>query len=447
MTALSFAIAHMAVALLGLPAAYHPVVRRSDFLARAGASFLLGAVLLTLEGVVWSLLGIPWTIWTLGLPLGILSFAAAILLARRARGVPVETGVEAARSPVRVAAQALTLCALAYLAWQLSATRATSPDLLFFWGVKGVRFAAAGGLDAALLGQPFFMHAHVNYPPLLPTVFAWGNLVAGGMPWPWVPTTSWLWVAATSAVLGPMLRPRLGPAAAAVVTAVWTAAIAASMVAPASLSGGIAEPPLVAYVTVACAALLAGPSAVQPISWAVVALGFAGAVLTKNEGMVSVVLLTLGSVARAWLDHDRTAGIRAVGAFFAAVGAVGLWALYLGVHGLPLTDPVRQRALGITFEHAGTIISAFPSHLTVGTAGLSWLVLIAALVASGRRIVPFLPAVALCCGLLLFAFAYYLHSHTDPIDLISWTLARLCQPALAALVLWAGLAWLGDEGA
>ena len=191
MTALSFGLAHLAIVLLGLPAAFHPAVRHSTLLARIGASFLLGAVLLTLEGIVWSLFGIPWTIWTLGLPLGIASFAASILLARRASGVSVEAEVEPAHSPIRVAAQALTLCALAYFAWQLSATRATSSDLLFFWGVKGVRFAAAGGLDATLLGWPFFIHAHVNYPPLVPTVFAWGNLVAGGMPWPWVPTTSW----------------------------------------------------------------------------------------------------------------------------------------------------------------------------------------------------------------------------------------------------------------
>ena len=445
MTALSFGFAQMAIVLLGLPAAFHPVVRHSTLLARTGASFLLGAVLLTLEGIVWSLLGIQWTIWTLGLPLGIASFAAAVLLGLRVSGVSIEAEVEPAQSPVRVAAHAITLCALAYLAWQLAATRATSSDLLFFWGVKGVRFAAAGGLDAALLGWPFFIHAHVNYPPLVPTVLAWGNLVAGGMPWRWIPMTSWLWVAATSAVLGPILRPRLGAAAAAVVTAVWTAAISASMVY--SLSGGNAEAPLVAYLTVACAALLAIPPVGQSLSWAVVVLGFAGAALSKNEGMVSVFLLTGGALVRAWFDHDRAAGIRAVGAAFTAVGAVGLWALYLGVHGLPLTDPVRERALSITFEHTGKILSAIPSGLGVGTSTLSWWVLIIAVVASTRRVVPFLPAVALFCGLFLFAFVYYLHSQSDPTDLIGWTLPRLCQPALAALVLWAGLAWLGDEGA
>ena len=444
MNIVAFGISYAAVALLGLPAAFHPLIRHHSVIARGGACFLLGAVLLSVEGLVWSLVGIPWTIWTLGVPLGVVSFAAVLLSTRYPSTVEIKAQPEHDRSPVAAGAFVLTLCALGFLAWQLYATRATSPDLLFFWGVKGTRFAAAGGLDAELLGWRFFIHAHVNYPPLLPTVYAWGVLVAGGMPWAWVPITSWIWVAATSAVLGPLLRPHLGPAAAAVVTSVWTVIISASIVA--SNSGGNAEAPLVAFLTVACAALLASPSDRQPIAWAVVALGFVGAVLTKNEGSVSVLLLTGGALFRAWRNHDRTTRIRIVQAAVTAAGAVGLWLLFLVIHGLPLTDPVRQRAFGITFDHTELILSAMPSSLDAGTATLSWWFLLIALVASPRRIVPFFPAVALCCGLLLFAFVYYLHSHTDPTILIRWTLPRLCQPALSALALWAGLAWFGNNG-
>ena len=444
MSAVVFGISYAAVALFGLPAAFHPLMRHHSVVARGGACFLLGAVLLSVEGLVWSLVGIPWTIWTLGVPLGVVSFAAAVLLTRDPRTVEGRPRPEDRRSPVALAAIVLTLCALVFLAWQLYTTRATSPDLLFFWGVKGTRFAAAGGLDASLLGWRYFIHAHINYPPLVPTVYAWGTLIAGEMPWPWVPTTSWIWIAATSAVLGPLLRPRLDPAAAAIVTSVWTVVISASMVS--SSSGGNAEAPLVAFLTVACAALLASPSDGRPLAWAVVAVGFTGALLTKNEGLVSVLLLTGGALLRSWRNHDRSEGILVIRAIAAAVGGAGLWLLFLVIHGLPLVDPIRQRAFAITFDYLGEILSAMPSGLGVGTATLSWWILIIALIASRRPIISFYPAVALCCGLLLFAFVYYLHSHTDPTILVRWTLRRLCQPALSALVLWAGLAWFGDNG-
>jgi hypothetical protein len=438
-TAVAFAVAEITIALLGLPAAFHPTFRRASIAARCGAAFLLGALLLTLEGIVWSLIGVPWTAWTLGLPLAGASLLATAILARRQFETDDEPEDGEKAAPVRITAKVVTFCALAFLAWQLAATRATSPDLLYFWGVKGVRFAASGGIDATLLAHPHFIHLHVTYPPLLPTSFAWGYLAANGMPWLWVPAVSWIWIAAAAAALGPILRPRVGGAGAAVVTAVWTTAVSASMVA--SSSGGNAEPPLVAYLTVACAALVVVSPGGSSWTWSLVALGFAGAVLSKNEGPISVGLLIAGALVRAWLQRDRRSAARLAWAALVAAGAVGLWKLYLALNGLALTDPVRQRALSITFDYTGEILSAMPKGLAAGTAGLSWLVLLAAIVSS-RRLPRFLPAATLGFGLLFFAFVYYLHAKSDPTVLIGWTLPRLSQPALSAMVLWAGLAWL-----
>ncbi len=444
MNGLVFTLAYLGICLFGLPAAFHPLFRQHRLLARLAASFLLGAVLLTLTALIWSLLGVPWTVWTLGVPLFGLSVAGAAVLARRESTGDYEGESVRSPTPLHQAALALTFAALAFLAWQLITTRATSPDFLFFWGVKGLRFAEAGGIDPLLLKWPFFTHAHINYPPLLPTTFAWGALVAGGIPWIWTPTLSWIWIASTAAVLGPILQPLLGSTRSAVLTAVWSVTLSASMIV--SISGGNAEAPLVAFLTVACAILLARTDGGPSSQWTIVALAFVGAVLTKNEGPVSVALLGGGALLRAGIERDRRSALRIVGAGAAAIGAIGLWALFLATNALPLTDPIRQRAGNINFDHIGEILAAAPAGLDVGTATLSWWVLaIAVLASKGRRLTVYLPAAALCFGLLGFAFVYYLHSENDPTILIGWTLARLCQPALSALVLWAGLTWMVDD--
>jgi hypothetical protein len=338
-----------------------------------------------------------------------------------------------------IAAVILSSCALVFFAWQLLSTGATSPDLLYFWGVKGTKFALAGGIDAELLGWRFFAHAHGNYPPLLTTWYAWAVLVAGDMPWRWVPFTSWIWVAATSAVLSVLLRLRLRAPAAVAVTSVWTVIITASCAY--SNSGGNAEAPLVAYLTIACAALLVTSSAGPSFTWPAVTLGFTGAVLTKTEVAISVLLLAGGSLLQSWLERDRFSRVRVAQAIIVAAAAVGLWYLFLAVHHLPLSDPVRPHVLDVRFDFVRQILSAFPFGLNAGTATLSWWILVLALLRSRRPIVPFLPAAVLCGGLLMFTFLYYLHSGSDPTTLVKWTLPRLSQPALSALAIWAGLAW------
>ena len=80
-------------------------------------------------------------------------------------------------------------------------------------------------------------------------------------------------------------------------------------------------------------------------------------------------------------------------------------------------------------------------HLSAGTAGLSWLIPLALLAASARRIrASLVPALALGAGLLLFFFFDYLQDPTDPAIRIGWTLPRVSQPALSALILAAGIA-------
>ncbi|MBC8645716.1 MAG: hypothetical protein H7X85_01025, partial [Thermoanaerobaculia bacterium] len=67
--------AHLSLVLLGGCAAFHPSVRALSTAARVAACFGAGAFLLTVEALLFSALGIPWSIPALALPL----LAAAVV--------------------------------------------------------------------------------------------------------------------------------------------------------------------------------------------------------------------------------------------------------------------------------------------------------------------------------------------------------------------------------
>jgi hypothetical protein len=78
--------------------------------------------------------------------------------------------------------------------------------------------------------------------------------------------------------------------------------------------------------------------------------------------------------------------------------------------------------------------------LDAGTLWLSWAVPAVALVVFAKRWKSVLPALALAAGVLGFMAFDYLHDTDDPATRISWTLPRVSQPALSAVILAAGLA-------
>jgi len=431
-SAILFLVAHLLVPAFGAAAAWHPSLRRAPLALRGSAAFLGGAVLLTLEGMLWSLLGVRWTVASLGLPAIALSAGLAWAWARR----PAVAWRREACRPA-VAAAGLTAVAAGLLQLLLAAVsgRAASVDLVLFWGVKATHWVAAGGLEAATLAHAFAIHTHPSYPPLFPTVLAWGTLVAGELPWLAVPVTSVLWVAATVPVVLHMLELRVGREHAVAVTGFWTVAVAAALVA--GCCAGNAEPALVAYTTTALVAALVVANRRLGLVAVVAAMG---AVLTKNEGGIAVGLTVVGLLL-ADLFGRRSRPLRGALPLLAgaAVGLSGWLGARLAL-GLPLTDPIRERAFALSFDHLGTILAAAPQNLAAGTRGLAWLIPLALLLAvERRRLVELLPALALAVGLLTFLGVYYLHAHGDPSALISWTLPRVTIPALSALILAAGL--------
>jgi hypothetical protein len=438
MTVLLFCAAQLAPVAFGAGAAWHPSVRSAPVGARLAVAWAAGIVVLAVTAMVCSVAGVGWSVGTLAAP----ALAASVVLGlwwRRHEPLP---GVGLVAAPPRVGALAGVAVGggLLHLTLACLTTRSGASDLLFFWGVKAVHFADAGGFAAPALTGPYALHTHPTYPPLHPVVLAWSVLVAGELPWRLVPMTSVLFLVAAVPIVVWLLRPRLGPAHALAVTGFWTVALAGALVQ--SGSGGNAEAALVLFETIAVAALLgAGPRAREP--WWLAALGLVGAVLTKSEGAVAAVLVIVGLGLRDRLWCGRWCWQRAARVAAAPAAA---WALWLGVRmhaGLPLLDPIRERALAVSFEFVGTILRVGARVLHGGVLGLAWLVpLLLLAVACRRRRVDagLLPALTLVVGLIVFLVLYYLHARGNPVDLITWTAPRVTLPALSALILAAGVA-------
>jgi len=426
----------MMLPAIGAPAAFHPAVRPLGLAARLSAAFAAGAVGLTVEAVLFSLLRVRWTIAGLCLPLLVLSSLGAVLWSRRSpfRSLPgpLRPGVVVGGLSV------LAVCvALAHLTASLVTARSTSVDYVFFWGVKAARFATVRGIDVGLLKWPFFMHAVPDYPPLIPVVGAWSALVSGQMQWRAGLLTTVLWLAAAVPIVLALLRRRLPDRDATTVTAFWTVALAISMAS--SYSGGNAEAPLLFFETVAGAALLCEAKEDPPESRFLPALALSGAVLTKVEGALGAALLIAGVLLRDHLENRRRVFSRGLPLAAAALGGLLLWFGFQLATGLPTGYRGHGAPLDLHFEHLGRILASAFAHLDAGTAGLSWLFPALVLLAFGRDRRSALPALIFVIGLALFLLFDYLHDAGDPRERIGWTLPRVSQPALSLLILAAGV--------
>ena len=441
MSAIAFSAAHFAVALFGLPAAFHPSLRGARPAVRASAAFAAGAVALTLEATLLSIFRVPWSVALLSLPLLGISLALTIRWSRhpfpRDRRPP-------ASGTLGLAAAVAGGLALIHLVLSLATARATSADFLFFWGVKGARFAAARGIDSNLLGDFFSHHMVPDYPPLVPILYSWSTLVAGELPWQFATVLSAFWILAATPLLVFFLRRTMPPDAAVAVTAFWTVALAISAVR--SFSGGNAEAPLLFFETVALAALLAERPDETGRSRFFPALALSGAALTKVEGSVAVLLIVAGVALRDLLERRPRVVRRLLPLAAAPLACTAVWFAFQATHGLPVGYRTHGGLSEVHFRYVDSALTEFGRHLGAGTAGLSWIIPVALLVASARRLRPNLvPAVSLATGLLLFFFFDYLRDPTDPAIRIGWTLPRVSQPALSAVILAAGLA-VGNRG-
>ncbi|HMF07711.1 MAG TPA: hypothetical protein VKJ00_01170, partial [Thermoanaerobaculia bacterium] len=264
-----------------------------SFPSRAGLAYGLGALALCVEALLFSWIGLRWGVVGLGVPLLIVSAAAGLFFRRRAR----PSSVRSMPTAWIIACWAISCLSALSCALFVLSSRAVSVDFLLFYGVKAQRFALSRGIDLDLLRAQFFFHGVPQYPPLMPILEAWGALLAGRLPWRVGALISWIWFVAALTPMAPLLKRRIAAPAAATLTAFWAAALSLSFVI--SGFGGNGDAPLVFYETAAGLLVLTERDGTWSGRWFAGAL-MAGAVLTKQEGIVAAFLLAVG----AWL-RDR----------------------------------------------------------------------------------------------------------------------------------------------
>ena len=438
MTALKhllFSASLVALPVLGFGAAFHRSVRSLTLPARLGASLALGCVSLTVTAVLLSTVGIPWSIPALSLPPLVTSSVLWRAWGREARSATRPLRPSGSVAVLATAAGGLSVL---HLSVALITAAATSTDFLLFWGVKAVRFAGSRGIDAALPKWTYFTHAVPDYPPLVPVVTAWSVLWTGEFSWRLYPVTTALWALAAAPLVLELLRRRATDDQGAAITAFWLAAVSISLAR--SLSGGSAEAPLLFFETLAVAALLAEPDRESPSRF-LPALMLAGAVLTKVEGSVAVLLVAAGALVRDQEAHGfPTAVRRTVALVSGAAAALATWFLFQATHGLPTGFRGHGDLWSLHRGFLPEILGGLLRNLDAGTLGLSWLVPLAFLLVSRARIRPLLPALTLSAGVLAFLVFDYLHDDRSPSQRIRWTAPSVSQPGLSALILAAGVA-------
>jgi hypothetical protein len=410
------------------------------FLSKAGLAYGIGALALCVEGLFFSWIGLRWGILSLGVPLLVLSAAAALLGRRQPRPATVRAGPSGWTIACWIVAAASALsCALFVIT-----SRAVSVDFLLFYGVKAERFALARGIDLALLREPFFYHGVPQYPPLMPIVEAWGAMMAGRLPWRVGGLVSWIWFLAALAPMAPVLRRRIASSGAAAITAFWAAAVSLSFME--SGFGGNGDAPLVFYETSAGLLVLAECDWTGSGRWFTGAL-LAGAALTKQEGILAAPLLAAGVFLRDLLERRRGAFRGIVPLLVTPIAAAALWAGYRYAHGIPATVRLQTDLRSLSLSRLPAAVRECVGQMGAGTAGMSWIFPTLMLLLAGKRLLQVLPALAVSLGVLGALLATYIGK--TPIDLhvlVFNTFSRAAQPALSLWIVAAGVAWFERTG-
>jgi hypothetical protein len=403
MTVLAYIAAYALVPLFGLSLA-SSIESRS---ARIGFAFLAGALLLTIEGTLFTMVGIRWSSLGLSFPLLI----ASGIVIWRIRSVRTDTSVRA--TPVAIA---IICVSLLHFLFSIITTQSINPDYVLFWGTKSVHFAMSRSLDAGYLLSRY-APPRIDYPPLLPIVQSWGLLFARHMPWITAAAMSAVWLLAAV----PVINWLTGSIHA---TAFWTAAMAASLAFCGS--GGNAEAMLVVYISVGAAAIVAKRTSIA-------AIAFAGAMLTKEEALVTIGAILIGVVI-----YDR--GIRRAAILAASsAAAASLWFAFQERFGMHVGYDRVTLTHSFHWSNLPTIFREAPKSLAAGCWGLSWLIALAIIIYIAVKMpgrlkdaIPLLVPIP-----LLFAFFVYLYLQYESSLAMKmwWILPRLSMPALSLLIL------------
>src|SRR5262249_10765408 len=364
-------------------------------------------------------LGIRWSVWLMIIPPVLIGLSRGGF--RRERRKDIRLG-GAARFALMILL--LTLGAATYAA---ATARATSFDLLFFWGTKGQRFAQKASIDVNFLGDPAHCLMHADYPPMLPCLYAWATLVTGRFAWGAALLSLPLFLALAVLTFFGFARSTLGRD-----DALEQASILAVLLALVLIEGytaGGAEPLLVYFEVVALSALVF--AADRPEGMPAAAVGLAGAAVTKVEGLVFAALL-IGAVALflrgscRWRPLALLAGTPTI--FLAA------WVIFCRSHGLleSYDLPARSRA---TLVYLPIVLREVGRGASYSTRFAPWIAVLA-LAVRGKRSPVSLIALAVALGFAGFTVLAYLTSKDDPRQWIVWSASGVLGTPLVSLFFW-----------
>jgi len=318
----------------------------------------------------------------------------------------------------------VTILAFGLVVYAAGTARATSSDLLLFWGTKGQRFAQAGAIDVGFLRQPDHLLMHSDYPPMLPCLFAWATLTAGRFAWGAALLTLPLFLSLAAISFFGFARPALGLRSASECTALLVALVGFVMID--TFMAGNADPLLAYFEILALSALTFGSGKAGEDGAA--GLGLAGAVLTKVEGTVFAALL-IGSFLLFGEGRSRWRRAAAMGA--PAAVALIAWIAFCRKNGLTsIYSLSSQRPATIT--HLSVVVSGLLREGSYGAAYIPWFVVVV-LGFRWRDTASTRMNVAVAVGFLGFVLYMYLTSPTDPRLWIIWSASRLLLTPLVSI--------------
>jgi hypothetical protein len=280
--------------------------------------------------------------------------------------------------------------------------RETCADLLYFWGPKAVRFAAARGIDVAFLRVPDHFLMHPDYPPLVPLLYAWGAMIAGGFSY-WAPL---LFTAVLLALTALLVPGRGGVLMAALLAFGYAQALVA----------GAADPILILFEV---AALCALTFLDEPM---LASIALSGAAMTKVEG-AAFVLVTV--IAYAIVSRRP---LRVLAISIAPVVVLGTWIAFARSHGLIDSYARGGTSLVWSSETLITIAKTASYHAYY----LPWLAVLAPLAFAKRWKRAALPLLV-AAGSIAYILFFYMHGDANRDFWIAVSAERVLLTPLAAL--------------
>lgn len=401
----SWLIAVLAVAISGTAVWRFEPLPRMPLPSRLSIAFVAGSLYVTTLMFAASAAGIRWSPFWIA-PLVILPAFAVRRGERSTADRATWLGIGAFA--------AITL-------YGTATARETCADLLYFWGPKAARFAAARGIDVAFLADPEHVLMHSDYPPLVPLLYGWGALVAGGFgAWGPLLLTAFL-LAAAAAVVHGFASLRTGAAGAPILLAAVLAFTFAE-----GLAAGAAEPLLILFEVTAISALTF--AAETPGGAAVASIALAAAAMTKVEGAAFVAIAIV-----AWMLVSRRL-VRALAIALPAGLLLAAWIPFAAAHGL--LDSYSRATAAQAAAPLGTVLRALVTTASYHALYLPWIALFAALAASLRHLshakLPLLAAAGSLAAILYFYLHPYSHG-ADAVTWIVWSAERVLITPLALL--------------